>query len=175
MQREAALAVIAWFWSLAFWKQTQALRSGPGPDVVTKLYCSLGRCVECCQCECSTLFCLTGPRCGYHHDRWRAEVDDRTIWQPHGTQEIKSPGLCNIHQWIVWNHLVSKLTQGAWPGLSRVTLLQRGTPESRWDQIFFKHRNKLFLSNGPLNIILIWYTGFFISNSLLCFSTQHLQ
>lgn len=154
IQREAAVAVIAWFWSLSFWKGTRALRSGSGLGVVARSHCSLGWDVERCWCECPILLCPTGPRCGYHHDRWRTEVNDRTIRQPHGTQEIKSPGLCNIHQWAVWHHVVSQLVQKAWPGLLRP--LQRGASESRQDQIFFKHhRNKMFLSNRPLNISLI--------------------
>lgn len=155
--REAAVAVIAWFWSLSFRKGARALRSGPGMGVVARPRCSLGCRVECRQCECPILLCPTGPRGGYHHNRWRTEVDDRTIRQPHGTQEIKSPGLCNIHQRVVRHHVVSQLVQEAWPSLLRVTLLQRGASESRQYQIFFKHcRNKLLLSHRPLNISLAW-------------------
>lgn len=113
IQRKAAVAITAWFWSLSFQNGTWALRSGTGLDVVARPHGSPGCHVERCWCERPVLLCPTGPRGGYHHNRWRTEVNDRTIRQPHGTQEIKSPGLCNIHQWVVRHHMVSQLCQEA--------------------------------------------------------------
>lgn len=75
--------------------------------------------------------CPTGPCGGYHHNRRRAEVNDRIVWQPHGTQEVESPGLYNIHQRAVRHHMVSQLEQESWPGFLRVTLLQRVASKSK--------------------------------------------